>query len=473
MTKSVNSMIIGCIGIIVVSVLFTTSSHALDKTGGVGQAETPATPLLPSNEMHRAAVASSSANSHSNVGAMLFAPQAVSTNSVSLVPAIKSSMKTGARIEAAERKTVGAQYEQAVIARGNNFLSAVTIMILVAGLVLSSIFVGVLLSRSWPRPANLGCTTSVGMNVAGGQVPATHVTQAPPAIAIPVQATKLSVPSVEEEIQALIEYSTFLGKGAGKAMPPSATSDMAVHSEKGAVRETNQDFATCFRMKNGIRIMIEGDGVASIPFGKEASFIAVDRVARYLIEHLPASCWFSASDLEAMARQAIHHAALSLALEADKTGVKTGAQTHCTTISLVLATKTYFVTAFSGDGLGLISRADGSVEVFLNPQRETVGSRRVLTSCLSPSTVPAPIVKICERRPGDICLLTTDGCSDFIRQDVLISCVKQAVCAFNGDVDSAIAFVVNQMTEANVNGIWSCTDNITGGIITDPSVMYQ
>jgi serine/threonine protein phosphatase PrpC len=195
---------------------------------------------------------------------------------------------------------------------------------------------------------------------------------------------------------------------ANAAAEPIATSQprhLAIESRKGPVRARCEDRSAVFEVGDIVGI-VTADGMGGHPDGEAAAEIAVDSARRALVrEFVRADRVLS---LPVLARAAIGAAAGALRRVAPAFGYRPDDAALSTTLLVLLADREHYVAAYLGDGGIVVARADGSVDVLMEPQNGDAPN--IVEGCVGPSGIEGrPEVRTAPRRPGDVALVGTDG----------------------------------------------------------------
>lgn len=239
----------------------------------------------------------------------------------------------------------------------------------------------------------------------------------------------------------------------------------AVHTITGPVRDSNQDFATLFRVKD-IEVLAIADGCGGVPHGAVASKCAAEAAAGYLRERIVGN---SVPTVDLMT-EAFQKAEAALAFQADALGFgKYQGESRRfglrTTLMLVVATRDNYFYGYIGDGTLILRRRSAEVLEMLEPQR--VGNcANVLAASLGPSTIGSWVIAQSPRELGDILIAATDGIADSYDPRILVDGLSERIAKANGDVDGTVArFLQEANDDRDEFGNHRFDDNLTLAIL--------
>jgi hypothetical protein len=224
------------------------------------------------------------------------------------------------------------------------------------------------------------------------------------------------------------------------------------------VRSRNDDFALAFELA-GCQVAMIADGVSGEPLGGAAAFTACRSAAWSVIQQLGAPGAVP-SKLEQVAGQAIRAAAITLVKKASVGGCTRGFRT---TLILVVANAVEYGFAYIGDGEGSILRADGRRERFLMPHRAEGQPANLLSACLGPTILGAPVTGSLPRLPGDLLVMGTDGVfSDAVEfPESLMSGLLRASVTFAGNLQLVVDQVIAELCSAQDDQGFLFDDNLS------------
>jgi serine/threonine protein phosphatase PrpC/LysM repeat protein len=238
--------------------------------------------------------------------------------------------------------------------------------------------------------------------------------------------------------------------------------EAALVSHPGRVRTENEDYAYHGETPHGY-VGIVCDGMGGEAAGEVAARIAAEAVFQYLLQA-------PAGDPTQLLKEAIQAAQDRLLEIAQQ---KPQYQKFGTTIAIALIKDHLLSYAHVGDSriylysrhtLTLLTEDDSLVQQMLREGLITPEQalhhpqKNILSQCLGPHQNPTPHIGQTKLRPKDIVLLCTDGLSNLLSQDELVSQLKQHA--------TLSAAAENLVAQANRQGGY---DNITVLLLRAPS----
>lgn len=300
--------------------------------------------------------------------------------------------------------------------------------------------------------------------------PALLVAQtAPEAVARPARRNT-SPQSPRALLESLMRWAGKKYHLVAEIAPARGAWSLGFASHMGFVRRENQDYGAAFRIGD-TQVLIVADGMGGLPAGRDAAYIAVraasvsviNALGRQPIVHDP---------LEPIARKAIRVAHAALEREGNERGIAEIQQGLRTTLIVLLARSSDYGYAYIGDGGGMVLRADGTIDEFLDPHKAEGGAANVLAASLGPTLEGMASSGTLPRRAGDLALVGSDGIFDRVEEgfarDVLL-----AVLDLNGDVQAVAERVVADLAGFRDETGFVCDDNLTLGLMaggTAPSI---
>ena len=238
--------------------------------------------------------------------------------------------------------------------------------------------------------------------------------------------------------------------------------EVALVSHPGRVRTENEDYAYHGETPHGY-VGIVCDGMGGEAAGEVAARIAAEAVFQYLLQA-------SAADPTQLLKEAIQAAQDRLLQVAQQNPQY---QKFGTTIAIALIKDHLLSYAHVGDSriylfrrhtLTLLTEDDSLVQQMLREGLITPEQalhhpqKNILSQCLGPHQNPTPHIGQTKLRPKDIVLLCTDGLSNLLSQDELVSQLTQHA--------TLSAAAENLAAQANRQGGY---DNITVLLLRAPS----
>jgi serine/threonine protein phosphatase PrpC len=226
-------------------------------------------------------------------------------------------------------------------------------------------------------------------------------------------------------------------------------------SRRGNVRHENQDCAVAFSIRN-CHVAIVADGMGGMPYGDRAAHIATSKSAMRILEAY-AMAAVEGLDPATIAYQAAAAAQRAIQLESQREPALQGG--FRTTLIIAILDGARLGWAHIGDGGGAVihSKPDGRItlEHFVRPHKQCPGDNAVAAS-LGPELDGFPRFGTTPVKPGDICLIGTDGVLDYdwLRSDFrgvkgndLGIAISEALDEFHGDIRAALTAVVDDLLE--------------------------
>ena len=234
------------------------------------------------------------------------------------------------------------------------------------------------------------------------------------------------------------------------------------YSDKGVVRNSNQDAFMSGLTDNGIAWAVVCDGMGGANSGDVASRLAVDHFSAALKAGLRPN--MSEHSVKNILISAIASANIRVFDKSKESSEFNGMGTTVVAV-LVIGSTAYFIHAgdsrayvLSGDELQQITRDHSIVQSMIEDGRLTVEEARfhprknVITRALGVDEFVEPEFNMCDLNYGDIVLLCTDGLTNFVDYKEIVGILKST------DENKAESLV----NEANKNG---GGDNITAVVL--------
>ena len=234
------------------------------------------------------------------------------------------------------------------------------------------------------------------------------------------------------------------------------------YSDKGVVRNSNQDAFMSGLTDSGIAWAVVCDGMGGANSGDVASRLAVDHFSAALKAGLRPN--MSEHSVKNLLISAIASANIRVFDKSKESSEFNGMGTTVVAV-LVIGSTAYFIHAgdsrayvLSGDELQQITRDHSIVQSMIEDGRLTVEEARfhprknVITRALGVDEFVEPEFNMCDLNYGDIVLLCTDGLTNFVDYKEIVGILKST------DENKAESLV----NEANKNG---GGDNITAVVL--------
>jgi serine/threonine protein phosphatase PrpC len=275
-----------------------------------------------------------------------------------------------------------------------------------------------------------------------------------------------AIPDPDVEMQRLINEAFRRSDLSIKPCRPDPLA-MAIATDKGPVRLTNQDYCLGFTMGNR-QIFLCADGCGGPPHGELASYVAIISAAQFLVEKLGCPDGTAPEMLPLMAiRYACH--ALTAFARVSTPPIESGLRT---TLIVIIAEPKRYCVAYAGDGGGIVVRKSGQIERFLFPQKAFDGIDNVLAVSLGPVLEGEPALGIIPRYPGDVLMCGSDGVFDRANDEFprfVVDTITQS--------DSNVMLTVRQLL-AELNAAIDthgpiCNDNLTLGLLVTPVTNFH
>lgn len=312
-----------------------------------------------------------------------------------------------------------------------------------------------------------GQSASTGTSIESAAA-ATDARKAAPGSKVQVEAQRpqeQSIPTPVEEVRRMI---ALIRKSPTIRVKPELSSGpwkLALATDKGNVRQENQDFGLCFET-GGHDVLIVADGCGGLPHGRIASYLAAVSAALSVMRTYGTAPRWRGPHVTDAAAKAIADAAHRLAIEGDKLNVTDVRGGLRTTLIVVVGNRREVGYAYIGDGGGCVVRASGEVRTFLEPQKASDLGMNVLAASLGPRIEGEPVTGTLTREPGDLLIVGTDGIFDRVDngfpKDVLRGCIQ-----YKGDLQKAAEQIVQELAACQDSGGYICDDNLTLGMMGD------
>jgi serine/threonine protein phosphatase PrpC len=239
---------------------------------------------------------------------------------------------------------------------------------------------------------------------------------------------------------------------------------MAIGSVSGKVKQVNEDFTLAMELGE-VQVMVLADGCGGVPLGATASELAAEAAAAELLWGIRLGS--PDPDQVKLIEAAFRAAARRLNSEGTKLGIDPLTGGLRTTLIAVVANHDY-TWGYIGDGGIQVLRSDGNCENILKPQKADRENSNVLAASLGPRVQGHPVFGCTPRRDGDLLLCGTDGVFDRVTggfaKDVL-----RMVITTRGDLDSAVAAILHDLSEAKDEGGYVCEDNMSLAVLMNGS----
>jgi len=255
--------------------------------------------------------------------------------------------------------------------------------------------------------------------------------------------------------------------------PLSPTGDkpwtVSISTHRGNVRTENQDYGVCFEFA-GYQVAMVADGMGGLRYGRQAAYLAVRSACLAIVKELleGSAPQLSKRKPATLAESAMKGAVDRLSKEGERLGVGVIDDGLRTTLIVVVASPGEFGFAYSGDGGGIIIRADGSSEVFLKPQKDENGYANELSGSLGPVVHGKPESGHLPRRKGDLLVIGSDGVFDRV-SETFSDDILRAATQFQGNLQSMIDRMLAELAEQRDDGGYVCDDNMTLAVLGDGS----
>lgn len=250
-------------------------------------------------------------------------------------------------------------------------------------------------------------------------------------------------------------------RASTEVQPLDDAAHLGACSITGAVRETNQDRVLVEHL-DGVDVLVVADGLGGLPRGGEAAHEA----SRFALERLRSELPKSATcpeGIRTLLLGVLWESASHLARHAHAQGWGDPSDGFRTTLILVAATPTLYVTAWVGDG-GVFVCRDDALLALLEPHKSPE-SPDVLDASLGPRSDGRPSWAMTRRLPGDLLVAATDGVADLFDAELLTS-VRGCLTACDGDAARAAEVLVENLANARDTLGPRFTDNLTVALLT-------
>jgi serine/threonine protein phosphatase PrpC len=238
---------------------------------------------------------------------------------------------------------------------------------------------------------------------------------------------------------------------------------LGIHSTKGNVRSENQDFGWAFEL-NDYQLLLIADGCGGVPFGRDASRIAVENCSMEIFRQL-------LNDRSAVGLaiergfEAASNALVSRGNELGLTKLESGLRT---TLIVAIGTTSQFDWGYIGDGALRVISASGEQFECMEAHRANPMITNVLGASLGPTIHGQACFGSRKREPGDVLLAGTDGVFDRVDDRFSRDLMRMAIFS-KGDLMLAARESVEQLaniTDAN-SRTFVCDDNLTLALMMD------
>ncbi|OVE73506.1 hypothetical protein BVX94_03700 [bacterium B17] len=256
------------------------------------------------------------------------------------------------------------------------------------------------------------------------------------------------IPSQDKELQRI--------KKMAKAVHPADSYDCALATSTGNVRQKNEDYGLCFTVSK-TKVIIIGDGLGGLPYGAEASYLAVSAAAEYVSTALVKIKHPKDNNLQLIAEEAVQSASMRINEQANRAALNEGLRS---TLIVLIINGSSCGYAYIGDGGGVIVGSDKTIRNFLDPQKADKDISNILAASLGPEIEGQPISGIINLRPSDILLAGTDGVFDFVDKNFPFD-IQRATVKYRGDLQTMVTDVVSELAAAKDEDGWICSDNLT------------
>ena len=214
---------------------------------------------------------------------------------------------------------------------------------------------------------------------------------------------------------------------------------------------------------NGNQVLLIADGCGGVPYGAEASEMAVNACATEIFTQLVSKQESVAEAIiagfaVASNALAIHGAELNL------TNLSDGLRT---TLIVVIGTPEKYCWGYIGDGAMKIVRNTGDVEDLMTQQRADASATNVLAASLGPTLHGEAVFGCSPRGIGDVLLGGTDGVFDRVDDRFVRELMRMAIFQ-KGDLMKTVKASLNQLSSiVDETGEFVCDDNLTLGLMAD------
>jgi serine/threonine protein phosphatase PrpC len=248
----------------------------------------------------------------------------------------------------------------------------------------------------------------------------------------------------------------------GLALPHSAWSS-DLRSRRGNVRSTNEDFGIGFQVHD-LHVVLIADGCGGVPYGFQASRIAVCAAAAKVVDGLTVP--IDDASRESAVRGAFAFAAEKLADAARIYALADDGQSLLqTTLIIAVASTSSFTLGYIGDGGAVLVRPrDGTETHVLTPMKAENGVPNVLAAVLGPQILGGPAVMTFQRQPGDLLVMGTDGVWDFVPGSFSKQLMREIMLR-HGRVGDALDAALDLLAGHQDDLGHVCSDNLTLAVL--------
>lgn len=235
------------------------------------------------------------------------------------------------------------------------------------------------------------------------------------------------------------------------------------YSTKGNVRSENQDFVADFELNN-YQVLSIADGCGGVPYGAEASRIAVETCCTEIFRQLVIGKVSADLAIE-RGFAAASDALVSRGIELELTTLESGLRT---TLIVAIGTATQFYWGYIGDGALRVISSTGDHFECMAAHRSNPLITNVLAASLGPTIHGKPSFGNKKRERGDVLIAGTDGVFDRVGDRFSRELMRMAVF-YKGDLIQATRESVEQLAQvvdANSHS-FICDDNLTLGLMMD------
>jgi len=342
-------------------------------------------------------------------------------------------------------------------------------------------------SAYWVRELSVGAACFAGavlvlmLHRSGG-----HKAQCPPprpvlkvrgaVMPAPTAAASLSAPGDTSPVRAgltdgpvprAVELELLARKAYAWRHPEQKSSRVGFVTQQGNVRPRNEDRGFGFVI-NGRALLIIADGMGGLVGGDIAAELAVKAAAARAIEIYGGA---AGKNLDSASVAAISLGAAQRQIMRKVTAHKCRELADgCRTTMIVVvvdSTRNSLGYAYIGDGGGCVRRAAGHVEHFVEPMKAQPGSNAIYGS-LGPQLDGEIASGSLAVHPGDLVLAGTDGVFDRVAADDLAAGVAAAIAECGGDLQEAVALIVDDFVNQRDERGFLVDDNASLGVIAVP-----
>ncbi len=277
-----------------------------------------------------------------------------------------------------------------------------------------------------------------------------------------------SLPAPADQMRRIIAQANRMESIRTKPTLNSTSWGIGLATDKGNVRNENQDYGLCFNV-GGRDVLIVADGMGGTPHGQRAAYLAVMSAAVSVVLHYGKAPLWKTPNAKDVAERSLLDAARRLSVEGDKLNITAVQEGLRSTLIVAIRAKDEVGFAYIGDGGGCIIRSSGEVVHFLEPQKAHACGMNVLAASLGPRIEGSPVTGVVNHHTGDLLIIGTDGVFDRVEptfpKDVLRGCLRHA-----GDLQKTAEAIIEELVSfLDANGTHPADDNCTLGLMGDRS----